>query len=67
MKRQNITNFLRDVVITCMLLYFSLLIVNILLDNFVRAIFPVDIFGWITLISIVMYIGLSVRNQAKTH
>lgn len=56
--------FFRDLTIFCIMLYFSLLILNIILQGFIPAIFPINILGWITLALIL--VQLFITRQPKT-
>lgn len=67
MKRQLVLQFLRDVILGCIVLYCALLVINVVLDNFVQAIFPLHIFGWITLISTLTYSGFFLKKSSKNY
>lgn len=67
MKQQLLLQFLRDVILGCIVLYCVLLVINVVLDNFVQAIFPLHIFGWTTLIFMLAYVGFFLKKPSKNH
>lgn len=67
MKQQLLQQFLRDVILGSIVLYCVLLVINVVLDNFVQAIFPLDIFGWVTLIALLVYVGFFLKKPSKNY
>lgn len=67
MKRQLLLQFLRDVILGCVVLYCVLLIINVVLDNFVQAIFPLHIFGWITLVGVLTHSAFFLKKPSKNY
>ncbi|MBI2415377.1 MAG: hypothetical protein HYV33_01805 [Candidatus Kerfeldbacteria bacterium] len=47
--------FWRDLTIFWLLLYGGLLMLNVWWQNFVGIIFPLELFGWIGLVNVVVY------------
>lgn len=63
MKLRYAIDFFKDLSVFLILVYCGLLILNVVFENFVAAIFPLPILGWITVFILAMYVLLLFRNS----